>query len=306
MSLINKIQVVIIAILLISCKQTDRKHSTNKTLSIITTTGMLADAIKNITKDKAIVTPLMGPGVDPHLYKAAHGDLELLSNADIIIYNGLHLEGKMTEILKKLDKTKTVISAGASLPPDQLRFPDNLETPDPHIWFNVKLWSKAIENISEELCKSSPINASYFRENTTQYLSDLNELHTFTSTKISTIPKEQRLLITAHDAFGYFGDEYNIEVKGLQGISTVSQAGLKDVEALVSLIIKRKIKAVFIESSISKKQIEIVLESCKKQGHDLKIGGVLYSDAMGDPSTPEGTYIGMVKHNVNNIVTALK
>ena len=306
MSLLNKLQVVLITLLFVSCKNEPNKHTTNKTLQIVTTTGMLADAIKNITLEKANVTPLMGPGVDPHLYKAAHGDLQTLTDADIIIYNGIHLEGKMVDILEKLGRTKTVISAGASLPPSQLRFPDNDHTPDPHIWFNVNLWSIAIENISKELCKASPENASYFKENTTIYITQLKALHRLVSTEINNIPKEQRLLITAHDAFGYFGDEYDIEVKGLQGISTVSQAGLKDVEALVSLIIQRKIKAIFIESSISKKQIEVVLESCKKQGHDLKIGGVLYSDAMGDPTTPEGSYIGMVKHNVNTIVTALK
>ena len=295
----------LIAITLFSCNS-KKKHTENEKIKIVTTTSMLHDVVKNITKEHAKVESLMGSGVDPHLYKAAHNDLEKLSNADIIIFNGLHLEGKMVDILKKLSRTKVVINASTPLPDSILRFPDSPETPDPHIWFSIPIWSKSIKYISNSIIKVIPNKNSELTENTTEYLKKLIALDSITRKQINSIPSKQKLLITAHDAFGYFGDEYKIEVMGLQGLSTVSQAGLKDIEHLVDVIIERRIKAIFVESSISKKQLEVVIESCNEQGHKLKIGGVLFSDAMGAPNTPEGTYIGMVKHNVNTIAQALK
>ena len=295
----------LITLSLFSCNK-NKTVSENHILKIVTTTSMLSDAVKNITKEHANIEPLMGPGVDPHLYKAAHSDLEKLSSADIIIYNGLHLEGKMTDILKKLSRNKLVINASTPLPDSILRFPDSPETPDPHIWFSIPIWRKSIKHISESIIKVIPKHKSELSLNTSIYLGKLNALDSKVRNEINTIPNKQKLLITAHDAFGYFGDEYKIEVMGLQGLSTVSQAGLKDIEHLVDLIIKRGIKAIFVESSISKKQLEVVIESCNEQGHNLTIGGTLYSDAMGPPNTPEGTYIGMVSRNVKTIVEALK
>lgn len=282
------------------------KNDKSKTLNIVTTTGMIEDAVKHIAGNKATVTSLMGPGVDPHLYKAVQGDLNLLSNADIIVYNGLHLEGKMSDVLGKLARTKPVFAAGNGIDHSTLRYPSSQDAVDPHIWFDVALWSQAVKYIGQNIAQIDSSNSAFYLKNTNDYIDELKKLHQEVKETINTIPEEQRILVTAHDAFGYYGDAYNIEVKGLQGISTVAQAGLKDVDDLIELLIERKIKAIFVESSIPKKQIEVVVENCKEQGHTLSIGGTLFSDAMGDPATPEGSYVGMVKHNTKTITKALK
>ena len=249
----------------------------------------------------------MGPGVDPHLYKASQGDLKALSSADIIVYNGLHLEGKMIEILEKLHKSKIVIAASDGISSKELiqssYFQDNY---DPHIWFDVELWDKAIYYITKELIVSGLIDSSYLHNNYIKYKSQLDSLDSATLVQITSINEKQRVLITAHDAFSYFGRAYNIEVKGLQGISTLSEYGLKDISEMVNYINKNKIKAVFVESSVSDRSLNAVIEGCKSNGHQIKIGGTLYSDAMGAKNTAEGNYIGMVNHNVKTIVNALK
>ena len=268
---------------------------------------MLADAANQIVGDSATVQPLMGAGVDPHLYKATQGDLQLLTDADIIIYNGLHLEGKMGEVLEKLGYSKPVI-AGAESIPEQKRKQSMAYTDayDPHVWFDVSLWRLVTQNISIQLQKLHPNNSAYYEANTAQYLLQLDSLHLAVQKAISTIPESQRILITAHDAFEYFGTAYNIEVRGLQGISTVADFGLKDITDLVDYILANQIKAVFIETSVSQKAIKAVVEGCRNRGFEIVIGGSLYSDAMGAPETPEGTYIGMVNANVQTIVNALK
>lgn len=285
------------------------RQKEEKSLKIVTvsTTGMIADAISNIAGDKAKVTALMGAGVDPHLYKVTQGDLEKLQEADLIFYNGLHLEGKMSEVLEKLAKKKKVIAVSASIPADKLRLLDaEGKVFDPHIWFNVALWKEAVLHTSSEIQKQDPAHQDFYKANTETFAHKLDSLEQWIKTEIATIPSQSRLLITAHDAFGYFGDAYNVEVKGLQGISTVSDYGLNDVTSLVNLIVERKIKAIFIETSVSDKSIRAVVEGCRSKGHEVKIGGSLYSDAMGEPGTAEGTYIGMVAANVKTIVGALK
>ncbi|WP_232064739.1 metal ABC transporter solute-binding protein, Zn/Mn family [Rhodocytophaga rosea] len=268
---------------------------------------MIADGVKNIVKDSANVSALMGPGVDPHLYKATYGDVNKLTESDIIFYNGLHLEGKLQEIFKKLAKAKTVLPVSQDIDHSSLtKIPGSTESYDPHIWFDVQKWQQCIAFASKILQQKDSGNAAYYAENTMKYLIELDSLHQYAKRRISEIPPSQRVLITAHDAFGYFGKAYEIEVKGLQGISTLSEFGLKDVSELVQLIVNRKIKAVFVESSVPQKSIEAVVEGCKARGHQVKIGGNLYSDAMGNPGTPEGTYIGMVKANIETIVAALK
>ncbi|QHL86282.1 zinc ABC transporter solute-binding protein [Nibribacter ruber] len=274
---------------------------------IVTTTGILADAVSNIVGDVAVVDALMGPGVDPHLYKAALGDLQTLREADVIIYNGLHLEGKMGEVLEKLARQKTVWAAAEGLPEKRLRkTPQFQDSHDPHIWFNVDLWRQVTVHISERLQEVDPAHAQIYQQNTQRYVAQLDSLHQWTKREIAIIPAQQRILITAHDAFGYFGEAYGIQVKGLQGISTVSEFGLQDVSSLVNFIVDRKVKALFVESSVSKKAIEAVLEGCRQKGHRIQIGGTLYSDALGSPDGPAGTYIGMVQANVNKITKALK
>lgn len=299
---------ILISILLnlFSCTMEKRADRTGKA-SIVTTTGMIEDAVKNIVKDSANVLALMGPGVDPHLYKATQGDLERLTNADYIFYNGLHLEGKMGEVLEKLARIKPVIAMGDGLEKaDLIADPQFQSAIDPHIWFDVQRWKNVVQFASKKLIELEPENTEYYAANTLIYMDELDQLHKYVKNEISTIPNQQRVLITAHDAFGYFGQAYEIEVRGLQGISTVAEFGLRDITDLVKFIIDRKIKAVFVETSVSEKSINAVVEGCKNQGHNVVIGGSLYSDAMGEKGTEEGNYIGMVKANVQLIVQALK
>jgi manganese/zinc/iron transport system substrate-binding protein len=276
-------------------------------LTITVTTGMIQDIARNVAGDHAHVEALMGPGVDPHLYKATQGDLARLTSADVVFYNGLHLEGKMVDIFEKLSKSKRVVAVSDGIPPAQLRSPPEFAgNHDPHIWFDVKLWALAVRRIAKELKEADSAHAADYERNATAYVARLDSLDGWVRTQIATIPTERRVLVTAHDAFGYFGRAYQIEVRGLQGISTVSEFGLADVNSLVDLIVERKIKAVFVESSVPKRSIEAVVAGARSRGHDVQIGGQLYSDAMGDAGKPEGTYIGMVSANVNTIVGALR
>jgi manganese/zinc/iron transport system substrate-binding protein len=295
-----------IAFLLTSCGNKDSAARHDK-LVIVATTGMIKDAIEHVAGNHAEVIALMGPGVDPHLYKATQGDVEKLSNADIVFYNGLHLEGKMGEVLEKLGHAKPVIAVASDIPDSLLRaVPGFQGTHDPHIWFDVQLWENAVRTVCKTLEKQDAANAAYYTLQRDAYIKQLDSLHEAVKIKVAEIPQQQRVLITAHDAFGYFGDAYNIEVKGLQGISTMSEFGVKDVTDLVNFIIARKIKAIFVETSVSQKSIEAVVEGCHEKGWDVKIGGSLYSDAMGNAGTPEGSYIGMVSANVKTITEALK
>lgn len=291
--------------LLVGC-QGDPDRTSGK-IRIVTTTGMIADAVINIAGDTLEVEALMGPGVDPHLYKATQGDLKKLTSADLVLYNGLLLEGKMGEILEKLGRIKPVIAVGTAIDPTLL-----LSSPlfhnayDPHIWFDVSLWKQVVNKINKSLQEFDPVHSDYYHRNSEKYLQRLDSLHLEVKSQIARIPPEQRVLITAHDAFEYFGRAYNIEVRGLQGLSTLTEFGLKDITDLVKYIIERQIKAVFIETSISRRSIQAVVEGCNQKGHNVRIGGSLYSDAMGEKNTTEGTYIGMVNANVQTITQALK
>ncbi|MBO8163268.1 MAG: zinc ABC transporter substrate-binding protein [Brevibacillus sp.] len=279
----------------------------HKKWKVTTTTGMVADLVNNVGGEHVEVTQLMGPGVDPHLYKASQGDIKRIEQADIIFYSGLHLEGKMGEIFEKMSKQKPVIPVTRSIPEDELLAdPQTPDQYDPHVWFDVGLWSKTIETVREELVKLDPAHADEYQANADAYLQKLTELHQYAKEQIGSIPIHQRVLVTAHDAFSYFGRAYEIEVMGLQGISTASEYGLKDVQNLVDTLVERKIKAVFIESSVPKRSIEAVVEGARAKNHTVEIGGELFSDAMGTPGTEEGTYLGMVKYNVDTIVHALK
>ncbi len=296
---------VISAISLWSCNRQSSEQENKEGLYIVATTGMIQDAVKNVVGDLAEVEGLMGPGVDPHLYKATTGDLDKLRQADIIFYNGLHLEGKMTDILEKLGRTKPVFAVGESIPENQL-LEGGISAHDPHIWFDVSLWQKVVAYIAEKMAAEDPENAATYQANASAYINELKDLHQEVKNKIASIPKEQRVLITAHDAFAYFGRAYDIEVKGLQGISTLSEFGLKDISELVSFITEKKIKAVFVESSVPAKSLEAVVSGSQERGHAVSIGGTLYSDAMGAEGTEAGTYTGMVQANVNTIVNALQ
>lgn len=276
-------------------------------IKVTTTIGMIADVASVVGGDHVVVTGLMGPGVDPHLYKATQGDLAKLSDADVILYNGLHLEGRMADVLVQMASRVKTVQVTETTPHELLREPPEFQGQyDPHVWFDVSMWKYSVERIRDAFKEMDPAHATEFDANAAAYLKEMDTLHAYAKEQIATIPKDQRVLVTAHDAFGYFGRAYDIEVLGLQGISTAAEYGLQDVDRLVDKIVARKIRAVFVESSISPKSIDALVTGAKSRGHDLVIGGQLFSDAMGQPGTPEGTYLGMVRHNVDTIAKALK
>ncbi len=304
----NTFALLILIILSVSCGSSEQSESTQgvQKFKIVVTTGMLGDAVKLITQSKAEVEVFMGPGVDPHLYKPTPSDLSALRNAEIIFYNGLHLEAKMVEVLDKMKTDKYVFAAGDALQEKDLNYPEGAALPDPHIWFDLSLWQKVVMQIGKSMAAIDSVNADFYLNNASTYYRELEDLSTFIEKEIASIPEERRVLVTAHDAFGYFGEAYGIEVKGLQGISTTAEFGLQDVAVMVEMIASRNIKAVFVESAISDRSIKAVVAGCQDRGHEVKIGGTLYSDALGAENTPEEHFSGVVRHNVNTIVEALK
>jgi manganese/zinc/iron transport system substrate-binding protein len=275
-------------------------------INAVTTIGMIGDIVKNVGGERVKVTGLMGPGVDPHLYKASEGDVIRLGEADVVFYNGLHLEAAMSRVFERMgDRIKTV-AVTDYLDRDQLFTPAQFEgNYDPHVWFDVTMWMSATERVRDALIELDPTSAETYRANAADYLNQLTELDNYVKAQAATLPPEKRAIITAHDAFNYFSRAYGFEVRGLQGISTASEAGTADVQGLANFIVERKIPAIFIESSVPVRNVEAVQEAVRAQGWDVQIGGELFSDAMGTPGTAEGTYIGMVKHNIDTIVTAL-
>lgn len=280
-------------------------------IKVLATTGMVGDLIRNVGGDKVQVDVLMGPGVDPHLYKASPGDVSKINGADWVVYSGLHLEGKMAEIFEGIGRKKPTLAIGdlvdeASLLRALPGMSSIANAPDPHIWFDVALWSSSLSGVAEFCAKNDPPNAGFYRANAKTYAEVLGKLHEEVKAEIASIPQSRRVLITAHDAFRYFGRAYGIEVRGIQGISTESEAGVAEVVKLVDLMVARKVPAVFVESSVSQKNIQALIEGAKQRGLPAKVGGSLFSDAMGAAGSPEGTYEGMIRHNVKQIVSALQ
>jgi manganese/zinc/iron transport system substrate-binding protein len=295
------------SVIIAGCNTEKTTESDNEKVVVTTTISQIADAVENIGGEHVEVQSLMGPGIDPHLYKAKQSDIGKLQAADIIFYNGLHLEGKMLEIFEKMDAEKPTYAIADSIPKKQLRKDAADETAvDPHVWFDIDLWKTALVQVTEGLIEIDPNNKEVYEKNAEQYFTKLDELKQYAEAEMAKIPEEQKVLVTAHDAFNYFGAKYHLEVMGLQGLSTDSEYGLRDVQSLVDTLVDRNIKAVFVESSISEKSINAVIEGAKDKNHQVEIGGELYSDAMGEEGTEEGTYIGMYKHNVDTIVEALK
>jgi manganese/zinc/iron transport system substrate-binding protein len=275
-------------------------------LRVVSTTAMVNDLVKRVGGEAVAAEVLMGPGVDPHLYKASANDVKLLDSADIIFYNGLELEGRMTDVLVKMSRSRPTVPVTEAISVDQLREPTEFEGKyDPHVWFDVVLWQTVARVIGDELARLDPGSAGLYQQNTAAYVTKLDELHRFIGSEIARIPASGRVLITAHDAFGYFGQRYGLEVRGLQGTSTATEAGAADVQELADFIVSRRIKAIFVESSVPEATIKAVQAAAQAKGHRLAIGGELFSDAMGNPGTPEGSYIGMIRHNVTTIVAAL-
>jgi manganese/zinc/iron transport system substrate-binding protein len=253
------------------------------------------------------VQALMGPGVDPHLYKASEGDVQRLAQADLILYNGLHLEGKMADILVKLARGRPVVALGEGIPEEALREPPEFAGQyDPHVWFDVSMWRQTLPVVAEELAALDPDHAADYRANADRYAAELAALDAWVEERIASLPPERRVLITAHDAFGYFGRRYGMQVVGIQGISTLAEAGLQDIERVVDLVVDSEVPAIFVESSVPRRTVEAVQGAVRSRGRELASGGELFSDSLGAAGSPEGTYPGMVRHNVETIVEALR
>ena len=287
-----------------SCKSEPKD---NGKLNIVTTTSMITDLVKNIGGDVINIQGLMGSGVDPHLYKASEGDVSKLVNADIIFYNGLHLEGKLVEVFEKMgSSTKTPIALAGQLDKKNLigsnYFVSNF---DPHVWFDIAYFKQFAKKVAQVLSEQDPDNSETYKLNEIVYLKKLDKLQEDVKGVVEALPAEKRILVTAHDAFNYFGEAYKFKVVGLQGLSTATEAGVKDVQKLAAFIIENKVKAIFVESSVPRRTIEALQEAVKSKGHDVSIGGTLFSDALGNEGTPEGTYVGMFRYNVKTIVSAL-
>ncbi|MFT6995425.1 MAG: manganese/zinc/iron transport system substrate-binding protein, partial [Maribacter sp.] len=270
-------------------------------------TSMITDLVRNIGGDSVNVQGLMGTGVDPHLYKASEGDVSKLTNADVVFYSGLHLEGKLVDVFEKMGRNTNTIALAEVLDKNKLigseYFASNF---DPHIWFNIQYWKQLTNYLTETLSKLNPENASFFQKNKTNYLLQLDALENDIKKTIAILPEGKRVLVTAHDAFNYFGEAYGFEVVGLQGLSTATEAGVQDVQNLAKLIIDKKVQAIFVETSVPKRTIEALQQAVLSKGFEVEIGGTLYSDALGNEGTAEGTYLGMFQYNVNTIVEALK
>ncbi|TVP80059.1 MAG: manganese transporter [Puniceicoccaceae bacterium] len=290
-------------------EQSKEEPGASERYKVVGTIGMITDVVRNVAGDRAEVIGLIGEGVDPHLYKPTRGDVVQLSQADVVFYNGLLLEGKMTDVLVRIAGSgKPVVAVTQTILDDTdylLEMDDGSEYTDPHVWMDVSGWMRAVPVVVATLAAYDPDYAAFYEANAAAYLEELKSLDAYAKAAIATIPPEQRVLVTAHDAFQYLGRAYGLEVRGIQGISTESEAGVRDLENLVRFIVEQKIPAVFVETSVSDKNVRALVEGARARGHDVVIGGSLFSDAMGPTGTYEGTYIGMIDHNVTTITNAL-
>ncbi|MDB4835521.1 zinc ABC transporter substrate-binding protein [Cyclobacteriaceae bacterium] len=294
------IQLVTLGVLLFACAPQKESQQIN----IVVTTGIIKDAIQNIVPKEILVTAILGPNSDPHLAKASKSDLRTIQKADIIIKNGLHLEGKLADALEKFKSKKTVLTLSDGLP--EARLLNSSGTHDPHLWFDVQLWSLGIHYLSEQLQKELPDHKVEIQTLTSEYLIKLAKTDEWVKHQFTQTNPKDRVLITAHDAFRYFGKAYNLEVIGIQGLSTLSQTSIKKRTELSQLIIDKNIRLIFPEASVRDNQVNALLEDCQSKGYKLNIGSTLYSDALGNLDTEAGTYIGMVRYNVQEIAKAFE
>ena len=275
-------------------------------LSVVATTGMIADAARNVGGDLVEVRALMGPGVDPHAYRTTRTDITAMASADLVLWNGLYLEAQLEEFLLDLGQGQPVVAVAEAIPDNLLIGSEDYEGRyDPHVWMNPNLWARVIVTIRDAMIEVHPDGADAFTANAEAYLSRVTELARYTTEVLSTVPVESRVVLSAHDAFNYFGNAYGFEVVGIQGISTESEAGLRRIGELVDMLVTREIGAVFVETSVSDRNVQALIEGAAAAGHEVVIGGELFSDAMGEPGTYEGTYIGMIDHNATTIAAAL-
>jgi len=280
----------------------------DRNVRVVATTNIIGDLVRQVGGDHVDLTTLMGPGVDPHLYKASEGDVQRMAQADVVLYNGLDLEGKMTEVFEQMERRQITTSAlAAEAVPESLRIgsEEYVGNHDPHVWFDVALWARVTKHVGEVLAQKDTAHAEVYRANAQAYAQQLDRLDQYVVQQAQRIPEAQRVLITSHDAFSYLGRAYDIEVRGLQGISTASEAGAGDVQDLADFVVERRIPAIFVETSVSPRGIQAVREAVRSKGFEVRVGGTLYGDALGDAGTPEGTYMGAVRHNIDTIVQGL-
>ncbi|MEM6477483.1 MAG: zinc ABC transporter substrate-binding protein [Pseudomonadota bacterium] len=294
------------AILALALTLAGQASQAQDSLSVVATTGMIADAAEIVGGDAVEVRALMGAGVDPHAYRQTRSDIVALANADLVVWNGLYLEAQMEDFLLELAETKPVVALTETLPENLLiGSEDYAGRFDPHVWMNPNLWSRVVIGMRDALIDVDPGNAAAYSANADAYLDTLADLARYTTDVLASVPAESRILLTSHDAFNYFGNAYGFEVVGIQGISTESEAGLQRISELVDLLITRDIRAVFVETSVSDRNIRALVEGARAAGHEVTIGGELFSDAMGEPGTYEGTYVGMIDANATTIARAL-
>lgn len=290
--------------LLGACKVNERDQNDEK--YIVCTTSIIQNCVKEIVGEGYKVDALMGAGVDPHSYKPRPADVHMLNTAEVIVYNGVHLEGKMVELFHQLSERKTSVAVAANFPKSQFFLTSKQGAIDPHIWFDTEDWSVGLRGVVAVLKEKYPQDSSLFEANLDRFLKRISIVTVQLKSEMLKVPREQRVLITSHDAFHYFGRTFGIKVKALQGISTTQEPGVRDVVDLVDFIVKHKVKSIFIENSVSPKAIKTVIESCKKRGQEVHIGGTLFSDALGDKTTEGNTYLGMLQHNVRTIIKGLR
>ncbi|MEM1356057.1 MAG: zinc ABC transporter substrate-binding protein [Planctomycetota bacterium] len=285
----------------------DSPRADGETYKIVATIGMVSDLVEQVAGDRAEVEMLIGPGVDPHLHKATRSDIETLMGADVVFYSGLMLEGKMSDALVSAATSgKKVYAVTEELDDEFLLEPEDFEGHyDPHVWTDPKGWAKAVEVIRDKLIEFDPDGKEVYTANAQALIDKINELDAYAEKVLTSVPESSRALVTAHDAFNYFGERYGYDVIGIQGISTESEAGVQDIERMVDLLVERKIGAVFVETTVSDRNIQALIEGAKAKEHTLVIGGELFSDAMGEPGTYKGTYVGMIDSNVTTIARAL-
>ncbi len=277
-----------------------------KPIDVVATTSMIADAARQVAGDRANVTALMGPGVDPHSYRQTRSEIAAMARADLVLWHGLYLEAQLEEFFLDLEKRRNVVAVGETI--DKSKLLSHAEYKgryDPHVWMDPKLWETVVLAVRDALIKTDPEGEATYRANADKHIADIEKLITYMQSVTKTVPEKSRVLLTAHDAFNYFGRGYDFEVLGIQGISTESEAGLRRVEELVDTIVDRKIAAVFVESSVPERNVRALIEGAAARGQKVEIGGTLFSDAMGEPGTYEGTYIGMIDHNATLITRAL-
>ncbi|PDW02484.1 hypothetical protein CJ255_13835 [Candidatus Viridilinea mediisalina] len=304
----------LLMVLLAACGQTatvadEPRNATAEAspLNVVVTTQHLGDTVANLAQDRVELTVLFGPGIDPHTYIPTEGDLQILQNADLIFYNGLLLEAQMGRVFTQMEQRQAtqVVAVAEALPAERLLLWEEEEGYDPHIWKDVQLWIAATEVIRTTLMERDPANAATYEANANAFVAELEQLHQDILTQIERIPPELRVLVTAHDAFSYYGRAYGLEVEAVQGISTEAEASAADIQAVAAILIERQIPAIFVETTVSPRTIEAVMAAANAGGQAVRIGGELFADDLGEPGTPEGTYIGMMRHNTDTIVAAL-